>query len=78
MSHFLQIHTHAKQRQKYTFAEKERQKVLSMCFLTCCYCNCVRGGGHTLAHMIICCNIDTVHLATDHVVHGTVCVIGGA
>lgn len=31
-----------------------------------------------MAHTIVCCDVDAVHLATVHVVHGTVGVVGHA
>lgn len=48
------------------------------CFLTCCNSNGFSWDGHVLAHMIMCSHIDGVHLATDHVIHRTVSVVGGA
>lgn len=49
-----------------------------MCFPTCRNGNGLGRGRHALAHVIVRCDADTVHLATFHVVHGTVSVVGGA
>lgn len=57
------------------FSQMEKKKI---CFLTCRNRNCFGRGGHALAHVIVCCDVDAVHLATVHVVHDTVGVVGGA
>lgn len=49
-----------------------------MCFPTCRNGNRLGRGRHALAHVIVCRDVDAVHLATFHVVHGTVGVVGGA
>lgn len=48
------------------------------CFLTCYNGNRFVRGGHALAHVIMCGDTDCVHLATDHIIHNTVSVVGGA
>lgn len=56
----------------------ERNNFPFDCFLTCYYGNRVVRGGQALAHVIMGSDTDGVHLATDHIIHSTVSVVGGA
>lgn len=55
-----------------------RLGLLFDCFLTCYDGNRSVGGGNILAHVIVCGDTDGVHLATDHIIHGAVSVVGDA
>lgn len=57
---------------------KKKTNSLIYCLLTCNNSNRLVRDGHALAHMIMCGDIDGVHLATGHIIQSTVGVIGGA